>query len=115
LHFVEAEAAAAPIADALPPVPDGSGKDGVVYSLPLVVSLAAIRLAVSFGSSAAMYTALRAPGLLTVLSADTLGVDETLYKVPFTLTECAFATRKLKVLKNNPDFCFCRLVCEPTL
>ncbi len=77
----EAEAAAALMADALPPVPDGSGKDALVYTLRPVVSLAVIRLAATFGGPAAMYTALSAPGSLTVLFANTLGLEEPLYKV----------------------------------
>jgi len=83
LDFVEAEAeaAAALMADALPPVPDGSGKEAAVYSLRPAVALAVTRLAFTFGSPAAMYNALSAPGSLTVLSADTLGLDEPLYKV----------------------------------
>lgn len=77
----EAEAAAALMADALPPVPDGSDKDAVVYSLRPAVALAVTRLAATFGSPAALYEALSAPGSLTVLSADSLGLEEILYKV----------------------------------
>jgi DNA polymerase III delta prime subunit len=77
----EAEAAAALMADALPPVPEGSGKDAIVYNLRPAVALAVTRLAGTFGSPAALYEALSAPGSLTVLSAGTLGLEETLYKV----------------------------------
>lgn len=77
----EAEAAAALMADALPPVPNGSGTEATVYTLRPVVSLAVIRLAATFGSPAALYEALSAPGSLTVLSADSLGLEEILYKV----------------------------------
>lgn len=77
----EAEAAAALMAGALPPVPDAFGQEAVVYSLRPVAALAVTRLAATFGSPAAMYKALSAPGSLTVLSANTLGLDETLYKV----------------------------------
>lgn len=83
LDFVEAEAeaAAALMADALPPVPDGLGKDAMVYSLRPAVALAVARLAGTFGSPTALYHALSAPGSLTVLSANCLGLEETLYKV----------------------------------
>lgn len=83
LDYVEAEAAAAAalMADALPPVPDGSGTEATVYTLRPVVSLAVTRLAATFGSPAAMYKALSAPGSLTVLSANSLGLEEILYKV----------------------------------
>jgi len=83
LDFVEAEAeaAAALMADALPPVPDGSGKDALVYTLRPMVSLAVIRLAATFGCPATLYDALSTPGSLTVLSANTLGLEEILYKV----------------------------------
>ena len=93
LDFVEAEAeaAAALMADALPPVPDGTGKEAAVYTLRPAVALAVTRLAATFGSPAALYTALSAPGSLTVLSADTPGLDETLYKVlDHTLSRARF-------------------------
>lgn len=77
----EAEAAAALLTDALPPVPEGSDKDAMVYSLRPAVALAVTRLAATFGSPAALYEALSAPGSLTVLSADSLGLEEILYKV----------------------------------
>ncbi|MCL1630257.1 AAA family ATPase [Roseibaca sp. V10] len=93
LDFVEAEAeaAAALMADALPPVPDGSGKEAAAYTLRPAVALAVTRLAATFGSPAALYKALSAPGSLTVLSADTPGLDETLYKVlDHTLSRAPF-------------------------
>ena len=93
LDFVEAEAeaAAALMADVLPPVPDGTGKEAAVYTLRPAVALAVTRLAATFGSPAALYKALSAPGSLTVLSADTPGLDETLYKVlDHTLSRAPF-------------------------
>ncbi|MGO4917802.1 hypothetical protein [Pseudogemmobacter sp. W21_MBD1_M6] len=72
LDFVEAEAeaAAALMADALPPVPDGTIKEPVVYSLRPAVALAATRLAATFPSPAALYEALSAPGSMTVLAVN---------------------------------------------
>lgn len=83
LDYVEAEAdaAAALMADALPPVPDASGKETAVYALRPVAALAVMRFAATFTSPAALYEALSVPGSLTVISADTLGLDETLCKV----------------------------------
>jgi len=77
----EAEAAAALMADALPPVPDGAIKDAMVYSLRPAVALAATRLAATFSSPAALYDALSSPGSMTVLAVHSPGLDETVYKL----------------------------------
>ncbi len=77
----EAEAAAALMSHAMPPVPDASGTEAAVYTLRPAVALAVTRLAATFGSPAALYEALSTPGSLTVLSADSLGLEEILYKV----------------------------------
>lgn len=77
----EAEAAAALMADALPPVPEESDKDAVVHSLRPAVALAVTRLAGTFGSPVALYHALSAPGSLTVLAVNSPGLDETAYKL----------------------------------
>lgn len=81
LDFVEAEAeaAAALLADALPPVPDGT--DATVYTLRPLTALAVARLCKTFPSPAALYAALSAPGSLTVLAANTPGLDETVCKL----------------------------------
>lgn len=81
LDFVEAEAeaAAALLADALPPVPDGS--DATVYTLRPATALAVARLCKTFPSPAALYAALSAPGSLTVLAVNSPGLDETIHKL----------------------------------
>ncbi len=81
LDFVEAEseAAAALLADALPPVPDGS--DPTVYTLRPATALAVARLTATFPSPAALYAALSAPGSLTVLAVNSPGLDETVCKL----------------------------------
>ncbi|WP_071675761.1 AAA family ATPase [Nioella nitratireducens] len=81
LDFVEAEAeaAAALLADALPPVPNGT--DATVYTLRPATALAVARLCKTFPSPAALYAALSAPGSLTVLAANTSGLDETVCKL----------------------------------
>lgn len=81
LDFVdaEAEASAALLAEALPPVPDG--KDATVYTLRPATALAIARVTATFPSAAALYAALSAPGSLTVLAVNTSGLDETVYKV----------------------------------
>lgn len=81
LDFVEAEAeaAAALLADALPPVPDGS--DATVYTLRPATALAVARLCKTFPSPAALYAALSAPGSLTVLAVNSPGLDETVCKL----------------------------------
>ena len=83
MDFVEAEAeaAAALLADALPPLADGAGKDATVYSLRPAAALAVARLAATFPSPAALYDALSAPGSLTVLAVNSPGLDETLLKL----------------------------------
>lgn len=77
----EAEAAAALLADALPPLADGAGKDATAYSLRPAAALAVARLAATFPSHAALYDALSAPGSLTVLAVNSPGLDETLLKL----------------------------------
>jgi hypothetical protein len=79
MDFVEAEAAAALLADALPPVPDGT--DATVYTLRPATALAVARLCKTFTSPAALYAALSAPGSLTVLSVNSPGMDETVCKL----------------------------------
>jgi cell division protease FtsH len=81
LDFVEAEAEAAAVlfSDVLPPVPDGT--DGPVYTLRPAAALAMVRLAATFPSPLALYTALSVPGSLTVLAVNSPGLDETLLKL----------------------------------
>ncbi|WP_347510764.1 AAA family ATPase [Phaeobacter sp. CAU 1743] len=81
LDFVEAEAAeaAALFSDALPPVPNG--KEAPAYTLRPAAALAVARLAASFPSPAAFYSALSAPGSLTVLAVNSPGLGETIHKL----------------------------------
>lgn len=83
LDFVEAEAeaAAALLADALPPLADGAGKDATVYSLRPAAELSVARLAATFPNPAALHEALSVPGSLTVLAVNCPGLDETVYKI----------------------------------
>lgn len=84
LDFVEAEAAQAAaelLADALPPLADGAGKEAPVHTLRPATTLAVARLAATFPSPAALHEALSAPGSLTVLAVNSPGLDETVYKL----------------------------------
>ena len=82
LDFVEAEAeaAAALLADALPPLTDGAGKGATAYTLRPAAALAVARLAATFPSPAALHESLSVPGSLTVLAVNSPGLDETVYK-----------------------------------